>query len=207
MLTRVNPTERMQLAHPILQNLFEKSSVRLVLRGVCHLARLKSTPRIHVKSQKRGTSIRLPFSPLGLLCTHKSLMLAKSWIDPPYPPLKRGELVRKSPFLSGFRGIEQDFIATARSVRTGTFLWTRSARPQKCPKQNGDCYSFSFKMCVQGSPTWEKGLGDEGKFAKVTCFRFCVRFAHAKSTFQTDSQAWQLPSIWFYRIDPFPPAV
>ena len=25
-------------------------------------------------------------------------------------------------------------IATARAVRTGTFLWTRGARPQKCPK-------------------------------------------------------------------------
>jgi hypothetical protein len=34
------------------------------------------------------------------------------------------------------------YIATARAVRTGTFLWTRSARPQKCPKQNGDCYTF-----------------------------------------------------------------
>jgi hypothetical protein len=36
--------------------------------------------------------------------------------------------------------VEGLVIATARSVRTGTFLWTRSARPQKCPKQNGDCY-------------------------------------------------------------------
>ena len=37
-------------------------------------------------------------------------------------------------------------IATARSVRTGTFLWTRSARPQKCPKQNGDCYTFTVQL-------------------------------------------------------------
>jgi hypothetical protein len=38
---------------------------------------------------------------------------------------------------------EPCFIATARAVRTGTFLWTRGARPQKCPKQNGDCYNFA----------------------------------------------------------------
>jgi uncharacterized protein (TIGR02588 family) len=46
-------------------------------------------------------------------------------------------------FLSGGETAEGAFIATARAVRTGTFLWTRSARPQKCSKQNGDCYIFS----------------------------------------------------------------
>jgi hypothetical protein len=28
-------------------------------------------------------------------------------------------------------------IAVATTVRTGTFLWARGARPQKCPKSNG----------------------------------------------------------------------
>jgi hypothetical protein len=41
---------------------------------------------------------------------------------------------------SNFLRITQVNIPTARAFRTGTFLWTRSARPQKCPKQNGDCY-------------------------------------------------------------------
>jgi hypothetical protein len=45
----------------------------------------------------------------------------------------------RSPGSAMFRAI----IATARSVRTGTFLWARAPRPQKCPKQNGDCYNCS----------------------------------------------------------------
>jgi AraC family transcriptional regulator, transcriptional activator of the genes for pyochelin and ferripyochelin receptors len=37
------------------------------------------------------------------------------------------------------------FIAVATTGRTGTFLWARSARPQKCPKSNGSSYSTAFK--------------------------------------------------------------
>jgi adenylate kinase family enzyme len=48
-------------------------------------------------------------------------------------------------------------IATARSVRTGTFLWTRGARPQKCPKQNGDCYILQRDVIHLDAKYWQPG--------------------------------------------------
>jgi hypothetical protein len=47
----------------------------------------------------------------------------------------------------GLRRVSLNFdrinIAVATTVRTGTFLWARSARPQKCPKRNGSIYRIS----------------------------------------------------------------
>ena len=38
-------------------------------------------------------------------------------------------------------------IAVVTAVRTGTFLWARSARPQKCPKPNA--YGYIFRIDAQ----------------------------------------------------------
>jgi len=42
-------------------------------------------------------------------------------------------------------------IAVATGVRTKTFLWVRSAHPQKCPKYNG--YGYIFRTIAPGRMT------------------------------------------------------
>jgi hypothetical protein len=44
---------------------------------------------------------------------------------------------------------KKTIIAVATTVRTGTFLWARGARPQKCPKSNGSSYQqFITAVCI-----------------------------------------------------------